>query len=210
MVTIKAAIGMLAVIGGFILVGAAAEAQTEDDGGGQYVPGGPVFGDLVVDGPATFGQGVTLAGEGFGPGAVVQLDIRDNVTGDVVSTTENTADGAGTASVEVALDDPIGPGRYTATLSGQSPDGATVELSTGLVVETEAQQEAELGLTDDDGPLGAGERNANGFDDEGNELAAVDSGGGSNFILFGLIAIAVVVLGAGAAFVVARRSRPTY
>jgi len=203
--SIRVVISVLAAIAGFVVIGASAEAQTDNDDGGQYVPSGPVFGDLIVDGAATFGGDVAIVGEGFGPGAVVQLDIRENVNGTVVSTTEHAADDAGSARIEVLLEDPIGPGRYTATLSGQSPDGATVELSGGLIVEAETQQESEADLADGHGQLGDGERNAGSLDDGDISLAAMEDGGGISLALVGAVAIVVLALGAVVAFVVTRR-----
>ena len=114
---------------GFVATGA---AQDEE---GPYQPGAPVFGDLLIEGEDTrLGATVALVGDGFGPESSVVALLRESRGGDVVVEMDSAADSGGGARVEVILEAPIEPGSYTAALTGQTVDGATIELSNSLAV----------------------------------------------------------------------------
>ncbi len=128
----RAVFGAAAALGVFMLVGISTAVGQDD-----AVYSGPLFGTLGVEGSDfTAGSTIVLLGDGFRPSAPVQYTVRANASGVVAAAGESAADDSGAVRIEVTLTDAFGAGTYTATVSGISIDGATVELSSGLAVET--------------------------------------------------------------------------
>ncbi len=127
----RAVFGTLVVLGIFMLVSISTAAGQDDP-----VYSGPLFGTLGVEGSDfTVGSTMALVGEGFQPSAPVQFSVRANASGVIAVAGDSTADGSGAVRIEVPLEDPFVAGTYTATVSGNTVDGATVELSAVVAVE---------------------------------------------------------------------------
>lgn len=133
MKTKRAVVGAILALGVIMFFGIPT-ASGQDDGEGP-APYQPLFGDLVVEG-TTFqvGSEVTFKGDGFAPGAPVQLAVRANDSTEPTTDTDDEADDSGAVQIALMLDDGYAPGTYTATVRGPAVDGATVELSGVMIV----------------------------------------------------------------------------
>lgn len=133
MTTTRAVVGsVLLVLGVTVFIVFPTVGSTQP---GPYVPPGPVFGDLTIEGDdRTPGSTVTFVGDGFAPNSPVEASLTANRGGAIVLTVDGTADSAGEARVDVLLAETIHPAPYTAKLRGQTADASLVEWSSQLIV----------------------------------------------------------------------------
>lgn len=121
----KQLLAVLCIAGGFTFAAIGAGAQQTT----QYAP---MFGDLTLDGAPAAGATLSLAGQGFGGGEMLQLTLRSNLTNETVSQSNHEADPAGNFLLTYSLPAELEPGSYTVTVNGFTVDALTLELTTGF------------------------------------------------------------------------------
>jgi hypothetical protein len=100
-----------------VVVGAAATATAEEYGGST--------GDLTASRSRVF----AVSGDGFAPGSVVMVSLRDEATGAETDLGALQTDANGAVVGSVTLPDGLTPGRYTLSTTGVTADGTTRVLS---------------------------------------------------------------------------------